>query len=154
MQSMGQHSTMKSNDVTNPAGRLRHMLFHIDGMERETVGYEYDGFKGNYALERIVERAIQIIAEAAEGLADDLKERFPDVPWKRIAGIADILQQDYHHVDAAMLWDAVESLPDFRRAVVGMLAVVEEADDIADDCGRGTSGDTPPLAALDSAPRR
>ena len=49
-----------------------------------------------------------IIGEAVKKLPDDLRERYPDVAWREIAVLRDVIAHTYFALDSDILWDAVE----------------------------------------------
>ena len=51
-----------------------------------------------------VERNVEIISEASRRLPEDLKERHPEIPWKKVSGIGNILRHDYESVIPDALW--------------------------------------------------
>ena len=51
---------------------------------------------------------LHIIGEAAKKLPVDLRERYPDVAWREIAGLRDVIAHTYFALDSDILWDAVE----------------------------------------------
>lgn len=72
------------------------------------------------------ERAMEVLGEAVKRLPDDLKQRYPQVPWKLIAGMRDKLAHGYDGVDYQLLWDAVQNdLPALCSTVELMLQDTE-----------------------------
>lgn len=50
---------------------------------------------------------LHVIGEAVKHLPTDLRERHPDVPWRRIAGMRDFVAHLYFAVDLDIVWDTV-----------------------------------------------
>ncbi len=65
---------------------------------------------------------IQIIGEASRALSEDLRARYPQVPWSVIVGMRHILVHDYFGIDLDEVWSVVErDLPVLRREVEAIL---------------------------------
>jgi uncharacterized protein with HEPN domain len=47
---------------------------------------------------------VEIISEASRRLTDELKARHPEIPWRKVAGIGNVLRHDYETVAAPILW--------------------------------------------------
>ena len=70
---------------------------------------------------------IEIVSEASRHIPDELRDAFPDVPWKRIAGIGSVLRHEYHRISDAVIWNVVtEYLSDLKEAVLKMQAELED----------------------------
>ena len=51
---------------------------------------------------------LYVIGEAVKKLPTDLRERYPDIAWREIAGLRDVIAHAYFALDSGILWDAVE----------------------------------------------
>lgn len=52
-------------------------------------------------------RNLEIIGEAAKQLPPDFRERSPQIEWRKIAGMRDLLAHAYFEVDLEIVWDVV-----------------------------------------------
>lgn len=87
---------------------------------RYTEGRSKDQVFGDGIRADAVLLNLHIIGEAVKKLPGDLRERHPDVAWREIAGLRDVIAHAYFALDADILWDAVE------RDVPALLVAVRE----------------------------
>ncbi len=74
-----------------------------------------------------VVRNFEVIGEAVKQIPGFLKEKRPDIPWRRIAGLRDVLIHQYMSVDLEAVWAIVEEdLPILKQAVTEILAGVQD----------------------------
>lgn len=62
----------------------------------------------NNLVQAGVVREIEIMGEATKRLTNEFKEKYPDIPWKKVAGMRDKLIHDYFGVDLNAVWDTVK----------------------------------------------
>ncbi len=68
------------------------------------------------------ERVLEVLGEATKRLPIELRERYPGVPWKLVAGMRDRVSHGYDAVDYQTLWDAVhQDVPPLLTTVETML---------------------------------
>ncbi len=97
--------------------RLIDMVEAIDLVTAELDGVALAAFATDRRRQWIVERGIEIISEASRHLDDDLKQRHPSIPWRKVAGIGNILRHEYQRTAYDVLWHVVRhELPPLAQA--------------------------------------
>ena len=100
---------------------LRHILDAIQKIEHY-VEVGHDEFLAESLRHDAVIRQIEIIGEAAKRLSPQVIGRSPDVPWRQVAGMRDVLIHHYMGVDLERVWNVIQlDLPLMRRAVEQLL---------------------------------
>jgi uncharacterized protein with HEPN domain len=79
------------------------VLQAIANIEADT-GLDFDRFVADRRVRQLVERNLEIVSEASRRIPDRMKATEPDVPWREIAGIGNILRHDYGAVRPDILW--------------------------------------------------
>ncbi|MGD0540361.1 MAG: DUF86 domain-containing protein [Tepidisphaeraceae bacterium] len=96
---------------------LNHILDAIDTINRYiSVGQKQ--FMAESHWQDATVRQLEIIGEATKKLSEPLRKRYPDIPWRRIAGLRDVLIHRYMGVDLDSVWEvAHKDLPELRRKI-------------------------------------
>jgi uncharacterized protein with HEPN domain len=110
---------MKARD---PVATLRQIQEAAGRVQSICAGKTLPGLLADWQATAAMERYIEILGEAVKRLPIEVRNRYPEVPWKEIAGARDRLSHGYDDVDYQVLWDAVEDdLPALLRTVERML---------------------------------
>jgi len=101
---------------------LRHVLDAIEKIDSyASVGR--DVFMSIPHWQDAIIRQLEIIGEATKRLSKGLRSRHTEVPWRRMAGLRDVLIHDYFGVDLAAVWEITQKdLPKLKVSIEKILA--------------------------------
>lgn len=86
---------------------LEHIKESIDKIQSYTHNLSEEGFQESTLIQDAVVRQFEIIGEATKRLSDKIKQQYPEIPWKDMAGMRDILIHDYINVEIDIVWKTV-----------------------------------------------
>ena len=82
---------------------------YVAGLTRESFAQD------SMRIDAVV-RNLEIIGEAAKMIPESIRVEYPNIEWKKIAGLRDILAHHYFEVDLDIVWDIVQNkLPELER---------------------------------------
>jgi uncharacterized protein with HEPN domain len=93
--------------------RLADMLAAARDAGLFVVGRKQSDLAQDRQLTLALLKCVEMIGEAAAHVTDELRSRYPDVPWKDIVGMRNRLIHNYFEVDLSLLWTTVtDDLPE------------------------------------------
>lgn len=106
----------------NPEVFLRDILKSIQKIQKYITVKTYEEFIENELLVDGVIRNLEVIGEAVKNIPMSLKQKYPSVKWKKVAGLRDILIHEYFGIDYELLWDIVKNeIPSLGRQIDDIL---------------------------------
>jgi uncharacterized protein with HEPN domain len=103
--------------------RLLHIRWSIAAIEGYWAGKTVKDFEANEPLRAATERHLLIISEPVRHIPQSDKDNHPQIPWRDIAGIGNILRHGYDIVDPRQIWSVIkDDLPALESAIAGITA--------------------------------
>ena len=109
--------------LRDPRQHADDILRAIANIEADTLGVSFEKFAADRRVRQLVERNLEILSEASRRIPDHLKAVEPDVPWREIAGIGNVLRHEYGEVRPDVLWRVrIRRLATLKAAVERIVA--------------------------------
>jgi uncharacterized protein with HEPN domain len=87
---------------------LADILTSISKIQRYAAGLSYDNLvQDERTLDAIVHN-LQIIGEATKQIPDSLRDRYPQMQWKAIAGMRDLIAHAYFSINTRIVWNVIQ----------------------------------------------
>ena len=97
---------------------LQDIIQSIQQIEKYLDEVTEDEFYQNTEKQDAVLRRLEIIGEAVKHLPHEIRDNYPDIPWRQIAGMRDIIIHEYFGITLEMVWIvATEDILDLKAKV-------------------------------------
>ena len=101
---------------------LRDIKEAVEKIETFTKGFTFEEFSLDTKTVDAVIRNLEILGEAAKHIPKRLKDKHPDIDWKAISGMRNILAHEYFGVRTGIIWKTIrERLPELRHKIEEIL---------------------------------
>jgi len=106
------------------------MLASIERIEQYTGGLDERSFLENTQAQDAVLRRLEVLGEAVKSIPESFRGQYPEIPWRNIAGLREVLIHQYFGVNLRRAWLVVkEDLPVLKDKLMRV------HQDIQDDAG-------------------
>ncbi|MGF1515518.1 MAG: DUF86 domain-containing protein [Elainellaceae cyanobacterium] len=91
------------------AGSLWDMLKAIRLIQEFVTNLTYDAYLESALTQSAVERQLEILGEAARRLSDNFRHAHPEIDWRRIIGLRNVLAHRYEEIRQHTIWAVINS---------------------------------------------
>lgn len=107
--------------------RAKHVLDAIEKLMEISENKSFEMFQSEITYQFASIKLLEIIGEASNHISKSTKEKFPDVPWKELIGLRNILVHEYFGVDLFTIWDIIHnSIQQLKTQFIFILTNLEE----------------------------
>ena len=101
---------------------LEDMLHSMDRIEEYLGGLDFRKFKQTYIVVDAIIRNFEIIGEASKNIPTDIQKKYPEIPWRKMYGLRNLIAHEYFGIDYEMIWEiARKNLPQNRIDLIEII---------------------------------
>ncbi len=106
---------------------LEDILENIEKLEGFIAGFSFEDFSNDDKTVYATIRAIEVIGEAVKQIPDDLRLRYPEIPWREIGRMRDKLIHHYFGINLGVVWRTItDDIEPLKATVEKILKDVSE----------------------------
>jgi len=95
---------------------LEDMFQSMQRIEEYLGDLDFKKFKMTHIVVDAVVRNFEIIGEASRKIPSDIQEEYPEIPWRKMYGLRNLIAHEYFGIDYEMIWEiAKNNLPQNRK---------------------------------------
>jgi uncharacterized protein with HEPN domain len=108
--------------IKNNSVYIKHILDQITHIENFMRGVSEEQFNTDIEKEYAIIRCFEIIGEASKKIDDIFRNKYPQIPWRKMAAFRDVLIHDYDRLVSEVIWKTViDEIPSLKDSLVQIM---------------------------------
>jgi len=109
-------------DKLGDKARVLHIIDAIEEIEFYNKNANFEKFKKTSIIRFASIKQLEIIGEASNRISDEIKTLYPNIQWRQIVRLRNILIHEYFGVDAKVVWDIIQNdIPILKKGIMEIL---------------------------------
>jgi uncharacterized protein with HEPN domain len=105
---------------------VRDILEEIHLVIQFTQGMTFDDFLSDIKTQRAIEKCLGNMGEASKKIPDSIRKKYPEIPFKQMSQMREIVVHDYDGINYMIIWDTVtRELPPLEESIESLLQALE-----------------------------
>lgn len=105
------------NDIANSIDEIKEFIGDID----------FDTFSDDKKTINAVIRSLEVMGEAVTKIPSDIRDKYPNIPWTRMAGMRNKLIHEYFGVDLEIVWTVcTEEIPPLKPFITSLVSALKK----------------------------
>ena len=106
---------------------LRDIFAAMVAIQEFIEGMDFDAFTSDDKTASAVIRKFEIIGEATKNIPEDIRQKYPQIPWRQMAGMRDRLIHAYFGIDYSLVWETAKNrIPLLQPVIAQILKDLDE----------------------------
>ncbi len=111
----------------SPGFYLTHILQSIEAIEKYLKNVSQEAFLNSEEKQDLIARRLEIIGEAAKQIPEEFKNHNPQIPWRDIGDMRNILIHAYFEIDYIIVWKTATELIPVLKKQIEQLSKIENS---------------------------
>jgi len=101
---------------------LKDILKEIDNISKFTEGINYENFVSDEMRYYATIRCLELIGESIRQLSEEFKKANPEIEWRKIVDLRNILIHEYFEIEPEIIWDVIKNeIPNLKYFILEYL---------------------------------
>ena len=106
---------------------LEDMRQSMERIEEYLGDLDFRHFKMNYMVVDAIIRNFEILGEASKNIPKNVQIKYPEIPWKNMYGLRNLIAHEYFGIDYEMIWEIAKNNLAKNRIDLESILKIEKA---------------------------